>query len=108
MTWKTIQKHFKKLSLLKIETKDQIFSNIKTQNYEKQKSIEMKKAFMKDNSQPNIIIEQKVFIIDVKVPGDYVFTVTQKGKANMSAQDSEKYSYSDVRIFLVEVPKEMV
>lgn len=108
MTWKTIQKHFKKLSLLKIETKDQIFSNIKTQNYEKQKSIEMKKAFMKDNSQPNIIIEQKVFIIDVKVPGDYVFTVTQKGKANMSAQDSEKYSYSDVRIFLVEVPQEMV
>lgn len=60
----------------------------------------MKKAWQKDSSQPDIIIEQKVFTIEVEKEGDYVFTVSQKGKANMSAQDSEKYNYNDVRIFL--------
>ena len=53
-------------------------------------------------------MEQKVFTIEVEEAGDYIFTVTQKGKANMSAQDSEKYRYSDVRVFVVEVPKDLI
>ncbi len=66
----------------------------------------MRKAYMKDNTQPDIIMEQKVFTMYIEKAGDYVFAITQKGKANMSAQDADKYFYSDVRIYLVDVPKE--
>ena len=61
---------------------------------------------MKDNSCPEIIMEQKVFTFTVEKEGAYEFGVSQRGKSNMSAQDADKYAYSDTRVFLVEVPKE--
>ena len=40
---------------------------------------------MKDSSQPDIIMEQKVFTVDVKKKGFFEFAVSQKGKSNMSS-----------------------
>lgn len=71
-----LKENFSKLTLLKIEKEGKIFSNKKTQNYEKQKSNEMRKAFMKDSSQPDIIMEQKVFTVDVKKKGFFEFAVS--------------------------------
>lgn len=107
IAWSNIQAYFKKMSILKIHLSGNQFSGKKTQNYEKQKSIEMRKAFNKDSTLPDIITEQKLFSLEIQKNGNYVLGVTQKAKGNMSSQDSEKHQYSDVRAYLINIPKEL-